>query len=517
MDLYRTLRLSWAAALALALGGLAAAAEQAGAPKPPPAGTATGRAAATPADASPIARGKTAWLHLETRTAVDLLTQAAAASTGARKAEAELALGDIYYTRGWEQEDSFGGWHVEPDIRPAAIEAYRAAAAACPEWSAPHERLGRALLKDERADEALKEFDAALAKDPNDGNARYGRWQALVALGQKDRVAPEVEKAAAATGVGLLYATYRGHQLLGDKEKAAAAGDKVVATAPGSEMAASVLADRIDAARTAADNAGVIAQATAFISKYPRHPRTRTVYDALIAAYQATPDAPVAAVEKAIDGRLALVADPQASLGAANLLIARKDYDKAIAIARATPAAAEKFIDQNHSAYRLDDKARNALNRFRASSSDAIGWALFHKKQVAAAEEKLAEADRLARSQDASTQFHLGELARAKGQLETARDEYLNVLTLAAPPPVTEAAKKSLAEVYAKLDGAPAEFDAYVAKEIARRRDERRDSLVTNMEDQRAPALHLTNVSGPLVDVAALRGKVLLLNFFTSW
>ncbi|MBI3264409.1 MAG: hypothetical protein HYZ58_14860, partial [Acidobacteria bacterium] len=149
---------------------------------------------------------------------------------------------------------------------------------------------------------------------------------------------------------------------------------------------------------------------------------------------------------------------------------------------------------------------------------DLVGWASFQKKDVAAAASKLEEAERLSRGQDFANQFHLGELARSKGDLERASEAYLSALTLqGGAPPVRETTKKSLADVYVRLGNQAADFETYLAGELDRRRKERQAELLRSMVGKPLPELKLTDVKGQPVDIAALRGKVLLLNFFSSW
>ncbi len=187
--------------------------------------------------------------------------------------------------------------------------------------------------------------------------------------------------------------------------------------------------------------------------------------------------------------------------------------DRIRELAEASIPAAEAFVDQNRSAYKLEDKARGSLNRSRATAVDLIGWAYYLKKELPTAEAGLGEAERLARGQDLVNQFHLGELARAKGESERAAQYHLNALTLGSgPEPVRRAAQKALADLHGE-DG----FDAYLQGELARRRDLRREEAIRSMVDLPAPAIPLTDLEGKALDVAALRGKVLLLNFFASW
>ena len=136
---------------------------------------------------------------------------------------------------------------------------------------------------------------------------------------------------------------------------------------------------------------------------------------------------------------------------------------------------------------------------------------------MAQAESTLLEAERLSRGADATNQFHLGELARAKADLEGAREHYLASLTLTGPPPLQAAAKKSLADVFVRPGNDAAGFDKYVDAELTRRRDARQLDVLRSMLDRPAPGFKVTEVTGKALDLASLRGRVLLLNFFASW
>ena len=99
---------------------------------------------------------------------------------------------------------------------------------------------------------------------------------------------------------------------------------------------------------------------------------------------------------------------------AAQILIDRGEYDRAIAIAAHGAAASDTFIDENLSAYMLPGKSQGSYARGRSQAADLTGWALFLKKDYAGAKAKLEEAERLSQGADFANQFHLGELARTQ-------------------------------------------------------------------------------------------------------
>jgi tetratricopeptide (TPR) repeat protein len=262
----------------------------------------------------------------------------------------------------------------------------------------------------------------------------------------------------------------------------------------------------------------MIELASRFIMEFPSDERIVDVYDALLDAYQAAPSTPPGVFADAVEARGKYRNDPGPILTAANLLVARNtDLDRAIRLAEKSFEAAQQWIDQNLGAYKLAEKAQNSLRRSRASAADTVGWACFAKKDLRQAEAKLFEAEQLARAQDATNQFHIAEFLRAGQQWETAREHYFTCLSLTAPPSLQAAAKKSLADVCVKLGIDASGLDKYLEAELTRRLDTRRNETLGSMLDQRAPSLKLADVNGRPFDLASLRGKAVLLNFFTSW
>ena len=464
-----------------------------------------------------LGEGQRLWQLRRTRSAIEALE--GAAKDREASAEAQYRLGRIYFFKGWESEGAFPGWHEEPGYREQALAAFRAAIAARPAWPDPRVGLGEALLRAGRASDALASFDEALAREPSAEAARVGRWKALKALGRTEAIAPEVAASAKASDPRLLGAARQGYELLGQQAEADALTKQVLERLPNSPTAEAARADRIQAARGAKQYAAVIEEARAFAEPFPGSARLPAVLDALLEAYQATPSTTAEAIAAAIDARLKARPDPGAYLAWAGLLAGRGVMlDRVVKLAEDAVPAAETFIDENLGSYKLADKARGSLNRTRAAAADLIGWAHFLKGDAETAAARLAEADRLSRGQDLANQFHLGELARTQGALEDARERYLNALSLAAgPEPLRAAARKALAEVYARLGNDPAGFEAWAQAEFQRRREQRHADALRSLVDRPAPPLKLTDLSGRTLDLLALRGKALVLNFFASW
>ena len=241
--------------------------------------------------------------------------------------------------------------------------------------------------------------------------------------------------------------------------------------------------------------------------------------DALVAKLAGDASSSIADLKNAIDARIRMRPDPMSHAAGANALLNRRaELPYVIRLAEEGRAAGERFIQENASSYKLDGKVRGSLDRNQAAFADIAGWALYLQDDLRRAELKLAEAARLFRNVDATNQLRLAELSRRKNNLETAREHYVNALTLAGVTPAQrEQAKAALAEVQAKSGYSPAEFERWLADTLNRRREERRAAMVGNIQGRRVPAVVFTDLNGNKIDLRAERGNVILLNFFSAW
>jgi tetratricopeptide (TPR) repeat protein len=285
------------------------------------------------------------------------------------------------------------------------------------------------------------------------------------------------------------------------------------------ELKAAIAADP---ARLSAQEALRVAEGFAAadaVDPAPPRPEVRAL-DTTLQSFQTPtsgPDPAVGQIVAAVDARARAQADPAPYFTGAQILIDRGEYDRAIALAERGATVSDHFIDENLSAYQLSGKSQGSYARGRGSAADLIGWALFQKKEYAAAAAKLEEAERLSQGQDVLNQFHLGELARAQNAPARARGHFLNALSLAGgPPPLRQRTTQALSALYA-ADHDAAGFDGWLESELSRRRDDRRTDALKSLVNRPLPTLALTTVDGRPFDTSSLQGKVLLLNFFASW
>jgi hypothetical protein len=244
--------------------------------------------------------------------------------------------------------------------------------------------------------------------------------------------------------------------------------------------------------------------------------------DAAIAKLQADAQASASAIRDAIDVRIKLRPDPPSYIAAANMLLARNaDLPFVLRLAADGKIAGERFIRENESSYKLDGKVQASLDRNAATFADIAGWALFLQSDLAGAEDRLAEAERLFRGNDLNNQLHLAELSARKGNQPAAEDHYLNAIELASSGAQTaeqrHKAQIALFMLRAKTGESFDESKTWLADMLERKREQRKNALISNMQGRKLPALVLKDMQGNNVDLRAERGNVVLLNFFAAW
>jgi len=238
--------------------------------------------------------------------------------------------------------------------------------------------------------------------------------------------------------------------------------------------------------------------------------------DAAIAKLPA--DASASAIRAAIDARIKLRPDPMSYSAGANVLLARQaDLPFVLRLAAEGKTAGERFIRENESSYKLNGKVEASLDRNAAAFADIAGWALYLQGDLTVSEARLAEAARLYRNVDLSNQVHLAELSVSKGDQGAAEEHYLTALSLNATPEQRARTEMALYKLRAKTGESLDESKSWLAEMLERKREQRRNALVSDMQGRKLPALVLKDLQGNKVDLRAERGNVVLLNFFAAW
>lgn len=248
----------------------------------------------------------------------------------------------------------------------------------------------------------------------------------------------------------------------------------------------------------------------------PPSPEVKAL-DTKIEAFRSAKDAPIADFDALIAARTELQADPAPYFAAAQIMLERRDFARATDLAQRGAAAAERFIAENEGAYKMPGKSQGAGDRSRAQALDILGAVAIARLDFDLAATHLEAAERLTRGNDFLVQYHLGDLWALRRNVERAEHHYLNALSLTGgPAPQRDRATQALADIHAAQERSGG-FEAWLAEEIDRRRTERRSALLRSVVEKPLPALELTGLDGRPVDPDTFRGKVLLLNFFSSW
>jgi len=208
-------------------------------------------------------------------------------------------------------------------------------------------------------------------------------------------------------------------------------------------------------------------------------------------------------------------ADPAPLFAEAQRLLEAGDYDGAVQAANKAADTSDRFVAENLSAYQMPGKAQGFLARGHAQAAAIAGAAFAKRGDFANAVKRLEEAERLYQGLDVGNQIALGDVERERKSPDRARDHYLNALSLNASPAQREAAMKGLLTVVPANQPAP--VDAWLAKELDARRDARRTAALRSIVNKPLPVLPLKTLDGKPFDQSALKGKVVLLDFFASW
>ena len=226
-----------------------------------------------------------------------------------------------------------------------------------------------------------------------------------------------------------------------------------------------------------------------------------------------------------IDARLALRPDPLAYAAAAN------SPDRARRPGSIGPRpwplagldAGERFITENEPSYKLGGKVQASRDRNRAQFTDLVGWAAFLQGDLATAAQKLDEAARFVERQRLPEPVPPRPAgAGTTGDAETARERYYDALSLesaaAAGADARRRAGRAGGDLRRRRHVAGRGATANIARELDRRRDERRRALLSIGGGQGAagaadhrPGRHAGQ------SLADAPGNVTLLNFFAAW
>lgn len=161
--------------------------------------------------------------------------------------------------------------------------------------------------------------------------------------------------------------------------------------------------------------------------------------------------------------------------------------------------------------YGSREKQRQTYNNTLGAIADAQGWVLAQQGNVEQAERELRMAVGLNPTQQAL--YHLGLILDRRGQTEDA----LELLVKAAAQQGShQGAARQAAEAVLQKQTA-AGVDALIERVHTARVDNKREQMRKELFEQPAKDFELVSLDGQRYQLSALRGQVVLLNFWSTW
>ncbi len=160
--------------------------------------------------------------------------------------------------------------------------------------------------------------------------------------------------------------------------------------------------------------------------------------------------------------------------------------------------------------YEPDDQ-RQAYNHTLATLADARGWMLAEQGKLEEAEQALRTAVGLNSSQQA--RYRLGVVLDRRGKREEALD--LLVTAAAQDGSLAKAAREAVVGIFEKQPAAGA--DALIGRARGVRVEEKGQELAKKFIQEPAKDFELVALDGQSYRLSALRGKVVLIDFWATW
>ena len=156
---------------------------------------------------------------------------------------------------------------------------------------------------------------------------------------------------------------------------------------------------------------------------------------------------------------------------------------------------------------------RQAYNNTLATLADARGWMLAEQGKLEEAEQELRTAVSLNSSQQA--RYRLGVVLDRRGKSEKALD--LLAQAAAQKGSHAETAREAAEIVFEKRHGPGPGLDTLIERARGALVGEKRKELARQFTQEPAQDFELVAVDGLSYRLSALRGKVVLIDFFTTW
>lgn len=176
------------------------------------------------------------------------------------------------------------------------------------------------------------------------------------------------------------------------------------------------------------------------------------------------------------------------------------------------PARRPPWIEESWWQKNYDEKAQQkTYPRRRSAALNTLGWVYYHVENYGEAERSLRQSVEL--NEGAENYFRLGLTLDKLGKSEEAAR--MLAMAVAYGKPAAENAKTALDELGSRNPSL--DVKALLDEAAASRRRKVLAEIKASFVEEPAKDFELANLAGERYQLSALRGKVVLLNFWATW
>ncbi len=425
--------------------------------------------------------------------------------------------------------DSLGDLYRAAGRTEDAIEQYQKAVHIDPGFTIAWGKLAGYYVSKNRFDEAVAAYTQKVKYAPSPAE-RASSYNALWLLriqqeGKSAEVFSDIRseledlEASGGNNPGVLAAVARGYRLIGDRAKAKQAEESIAAVDPEGPQIQML---RIQASGDIKDPKERAEYMEAFRMDFTNTPYTEIVLLNLFSAYSRF--AEDEKVRRIADELLGAV---RMNMESAKQMVATAFADRHIELDRAQTLAEEAMATdiqrfemmKNVGAFATveEDVLTSRETQMRARHQDTQGWVALAQGRIDAAEKlfrKAYKATERAHITGAQQLYHLGVLAERQDQTEEAEIFYLRAVTHHSE---SAGARDALIALAAQRGKSTEEVEQMIAAWREETVKEEGERLLAERINEPAPDFSLKDFDGNIVSLSALKGKVVLIDFWATW
>ena len=421
-----------------------------------------------------------------------------------------------------------------------ALREYAKARAADPACVGAYTRPAELLLYHmKQPGEAVSLLEMAAGYAPCSPAVHREYWEAVSSLPEttnaekRRRIEPDIERMLGCRGDDPVVLWYAGSAYgeLGAKDRETQFYDRILRDYPDAKVAELVLMNRIEQAKEESGTASgaELGDEEAYqkslweFIRRPMHQNQALLGEAYIRLFFSLKGDPAANGDDLLEALEGMVKydelNQQLSHTAGPLALADRQVhlDRAEALVEDGLAATDRRGRRGYPYASMSrDKRRAAAKYFKASLTDALGWVHFQQGKLDQAERELTKASKLY-PRGMMNLYHLGRLYESRGDLTRAQEYYVQGLAIMSPG--ENLSEKGLKDLYVRENGSAEGYEAFRAQFEQKSAQERKARILAERNTTPEPLdpFDLKTLDGKRVQVAALRGKVVVVNFWGLW